>query len=42
MEVSEEITVKIVQINSVFGKGSTGKICLGIAELLEKVDTLTF
>lgn len=36
MEVSEEITVKIVQINSVFGKGSTGKICLGIAELLEK------
>ena len=28
--------MKIVQINSVFGKGSTGKICLGIAELLEK------
>lgn len=27
--------MKIVQINSVFGKGSTGKICLGIAELLE-------
>lgn len=28
--------MKIVQINSVFGKGSTGKICLGIAESLEK------
>lgn len=28
--------MKIVQINSVFGKGSTGKICLGIAELLKK------
>ena len=25
-----------MQINSVFGKGSTGKICLGIAELLNK------
>lgn len=31
--------MKIVQINSVFGKGSTGKICLGIAELLEKEGT---
>lgn len=28
--------MKIVQINSVFGRGSTGKICLGIADLLEK------
>ena len=28
--------MKIVQINSTFGRGSTGKICLGIAELLEK------
>ena len=28
--------MKIVQINAFFGKGSTGKICLGIAELLEK------
>lgn len=28
--------MKIVQINSVFGKGSTGKICLSIAELLKK------
>lgn len=28
--------MKIVQINSVFGKGSTGKICLGISELFEK------
>ena len=35
-EILEKTTVKIVQINSVFGKGSTGKICLGIAELLEK------
>lgn len=36
IEALEELTMKIIQINSVFGKGSTGKICLGIAELLQK------
>ena len=30
------LLMKVIQINSVFGKGSTGKICLGITELLEK------
>ena len=28
--------MKIVQINTTFGKGSTGKICFGIGELLRK------
>lgn len=28
--------MQVVQINATFGKGSTGKICLGIAELLEE------
>lgn len=30
--------MKIVQINSFFGKGSTGKICLSIAEILKNED----
>lgn len=32
----EKVKMKVVQINSVFGRGSTGKICLGIAEKLQE------
>ena len=31
--------MKIVQINSVCGEGSTGKICLGIKEKCESTNT---